>query len=224
MLNPRYSGLPGRIRSLAAVPSIHVENLDELMAKMKKVDPDLQKEFRRGLSKAVKPVAKLAQDFVPHQPFPGWRDVEPNYPPQWGWANDQVHRGRTIGKDKRSRWKWSQTEVIRGIRVSTAKTKVQRIKGVTFGVTAIAVINKSVPGIIYELAGFGSSRSRGRTRRISRNPNASEEFIGTLQRSPRAQEYKEKRLIYRASQQLGDQVNDNLYGVLKKYLGKEFRG
>jgi nucleoid DNA-binding protein len=224
MLNPRYSGLPGRIRSLAAVPSIHVENLDELMAKMKKVDPDLQKEFRRGLSKAVKPVAKLAQDFVPHQPFPGWREVEPNYPPQWGWANDQVHRGRTIGKDKRSRWKWSQTEVIRGIRVSTAKTKVQRIKGVTFGVTAIAVINKSVPGIIYELAGFGSSRSRGRTRRISRNPNASEEFIGKLQRSPRAQEYKEKRLIYRASQQLGDQVNDNLYGVLKKYLGKEFRG
>jgi hypothetical protein len=224
MLNPRYSGLPGRIRSLAAVPSIHVENLDELMAKMKKVDPDLQKEFRRGLSKAVKPVAKLAQDFVPHQPFPGWREVEPNYPPQWGWANDQVHRGRTIGKDKRSRWKWSQTEVIRGIRVSTAKTKVQRIKGVTFGVTAIAVINKSVPGIIYELAGFGSSRSRGRTRRISRNPNASEEFIGKLQRSPRAQEYKEKRLIYRASQQLGGQVNDNLYGVLKKYLGREFRG
>jgi hypothetical protein len=224
MLNPRYSGLPGRIRSLAAVPSIHVENLDELMAKMKKVDPDLQKEFRRGLSKAVKPVAKLAQDFVPHQPFPGWREVEPNYPPQWGWANDQVHRGRTIGKDKRSRWKWSQTEVIRGIRVSTAKTKVQRIKGVTFGVTAIAVINKSVPGIIYELAGFGSSRSRGRTRRISRNPNASEEFIGKLQRSPRAQEYKEKRLIYRASEQLGGQVNDNLYGVLKKYLGREFRG
>ena len=223
MLNPRYSGLPGRIRSLAAVPSIYVENLDEVMAKMKKVDPDLQKEFRRGLSQAVKPVAKLAQDFVPHKPFPGWRDVEPNYPPQWGWANDQVHRGRTIGKDKRSRWKWSQTEVIRGIRVSTAKTKVQRIKGVTFGVTAIAVINKSVPGIIYELAGFGLSRSRGRTRRVSRNPNASEAFISKLQGTARAQEYKEKRLIYRASEQLGGQVNDNLYGVLKKYLGREFR-
>ena len=224
MIKPRYAELPGRTRSLASVPSVYVENLDELLAKMKKVDPDLQKEFRRGLTKAVKPVAKLAQDFVPHQPFPGWREVEPNYPPQWGWANDQAHRGRTIGENKRSRWKWSQTEVIRGIRVSTAKSKVQRIKGVTFGVTAIAVINKSVPGIIYELAGFGSSRSRSRTRRISRNPNASEEFIGKLQRSPKAQEYKEKRLIYRASEQLGDQVNDNLYGVLKKYLGKEFRG
>jgi hypothetical protein len=132
MQAPTYSGLPGRTRSLSAVPSIYVENLDELIAKMKKVDPDLQKEFRRGL-------------------------------------------------------------------------------------------NKSVPGIIYELAGFGSSRSRGRTRRVSRNPNASEAFIGKLQGTANGG-YREKRLIYRASQQLGGQVNDNLYGVLKKYLGKEFRG
>lgn len=224
MIKPRYAELPGRTRSLAAVPSIYVENLDELLKKMKKVDPDLQKEFRREMGKAVKPVAKLAQSFVPASPFPGWRDVEPNYPPQWGWANDQVHRGRTIGENKRSRWKWSQTEVIRGIRVSAAKSKVQRIKGVTFGVTALAVINKSVPGIIYELAGFGSSKSRGRTRRVSRNPNASEAFIGKLQGTANSGAYKEKRLIYRASQQLGSQVNDNLYGVLKKYLGKEFRG
>jgi nucleoid DNA-binding protein len=224
MIKPRYAELPGRTRSLAAVPSIYVENLTELLEKMKKVDPELQKEFRRELSKAVKPVAKQAQDFVPHEPFPGWRDVEPSYPPAWGWANDQVHRGRTYGESKRSRWKWSQTEVIRGIRVSTAKSKVQRIKGVTYGVTAIAVINKSVPGIIYELAGFGKSKSKGRTRRTSRNPNASESFIGRLQSTPKSLEYKEKRLIYRASQQLGGQVNDNLYGVLKKYLGKEFRG
>jgi len=224
MIKPRYSELPGRTRSLAAVPSIYVENLTELLEKMKKVDPDLQKEFRRELSKAVKPVAKLAQSFVPHSPFPGWRDVEPNYPPQWGWANDNVHRGRTIGDNKRSRWKWSQTEVIRGIRVSTAKSKVQRVKGTTFSVTALAIVNKSVPGIIYELAGFGTSRSKSRTRRVSRNRNASESFIGKLQGTANSSAYKEKRLIYRASYQLGEQVNANLYGVLKKYLGKEFRG
>jgi len=223
-MKPFYAGLPGRQRSLAATPSIYVENLDELMATMKRVEPDLQKEFRRELTKAVKPVAKLAQSFVPHEPFPGWRDVEPSYPPAWGWANDTTHRGRTYGESKRSRWKWSLTEVIRGIRVSTAKTKVQRIKGITYGVTALAIINKSVPGIIYELAGFGTSRSRGRTRRTSRNPNASESFIGKLEGTANSAGYKEKRLIYRASQQLGGQVNDNLYGVLKKYLGKEFRG
>jgi hypothetical protein len=223
-MKPFYAALPGRQRSLAATPSIYVENLDELMATMKRVEPDLQKEFRRELTKAVKPVAKLAQSFVPHEPFPGWRDVEPSYPPAWGWANDTTHRGRTYGESKRSRWKWSQTEVIRGIRVSTAKTKVQRIKGITYGVTALAIINKSVPGIIYELAGFGTSKSRGRTRRTSRNPNASESFIGKLEGTANSAGYKEKRLIYRASQQLGGQVNDNLYGVLKKYLGKEFRG
>jgi hypothetical protein len=208
-------------RSLKA---IYVENLDQLMDKMKKMDADLQKEFKRELNKSVRPVAKLAQSFVPHSPFPGWRDVEPSYPPAWGWANDNVHRGRTIGENKRSRWKWSQSEVVAGIKLSSAKTKVQRVKGVTFSVTALAVINKSVPGIIYELAGFGTSKSRSRTRRVSRNKNASESFIRKLDGTANASAYKEKRLIYRASQQLGGQVNDNLYGVLKKYLGKEFRG
>jgi len=208
-------------RSLKA---IYVENLDHLMDKMKKMDADLQKEFKRELNKSVRPVAKLAQSFVPHSPFPGWRDVEPSYPPAWGWANDKVHRGRTIGENKRSRWKWSQSEVVAGIKLSSAKTKVQRVKGATFSVTALAVVNKSVPGIIYELAGFGSSKSRSRTRRVSRNPNASEDFISKLNGTANSSAYKEKRLIYRASQQLGGQVNDNLYGVLKKYLGKEFRG
>ena len=208
-------------RSLKA---IYVENLDAVMDKMKKMDADLQKEFRKELNKAVKPVAKLAKSFVPYSPFPGWREVEPSYPPAWGWANDNAHRGRTIGENKRSRWKWSQSEVVAGIKLSSAKTKVQRVKGTTFSVTALAIVNKSVPGIIYELAGFGTSRSKSRTRRVSRNRNASESFIGKLQGTANSSAYKEKRLIYRASYQLGEQVNANLYGVLKKYLGKEFRG
>jgi hypothetical protein len=91
-------------------------------------------------------------------------------------------------------------------------------------VTALAIVNKSVPGIIYELAGFGTSKSRSRTRRVSRNRNASESFIGKLQGTANSGAYKEKRLIYRASYQLGEQVNANLYGVLKKYLGENFRG
>ena len=47
-------------RSLKA---IYVENLDVVMDKMKKMDADLQKEFKRELNKAVRPVAKLAQSF-----------------------------------------------------------------------------------------------------------------------------------------------------------------
>lgn len=209
-----------KVRSSRSLKAVYVENLDQLMKDLKELDPKLQREFRRELTKQVKPVAKLAQSFVPHKPFPGWRDVNPTYPPAWGWATDNDHRGRMY--EGKSRWQWSQTEVIKGIRIGTAKTKVQRQKGATFSVTAIAVVNRSVPGIIYELAGFGTSKSRGRTRRVSRNPNASESFINKLEGTSTA--YKEKRLIYRAAYQLGDQVNANLYKVLKQYLGEKFRG
>jgi len=212
----------GRTRSQRSLKAVYVENLDEVMKKMKETDPKLQKEFKRALVKEVRPVAKLAQSFVPHKPFPGWRDVNPTYPPAWGWANDTQHRGRSY--EGSSRWRWSQSEVIKGIRVSQAKVKVQRQRLATFSVTAIAVVNKSVPGIIYELAGFGTTRSKGKTRRVSRNPNASESFINKLQSTSASAAHREKRLVYRAGYQLGEQVNDNLYTVLKKYLGKEFRG
>ena len=204
-------------RSLKAV---YVADLDRILATMKKIDPDLQKEFRKELRKQVKPVEKLAESFVPSQPFPGWRETKPYYPTNWGWAYDTEHRGRTYGKTNKSRWQWSQAEVKAGIQVSSAKTKVQRIKGTTFAVTALALVNKSVPGIIYELAGFGTARSRGKTRRVSRNPNASDAFIAKVNATGGA---TEKRLIYKASYQLGSQVNANLVTVLKKYLGKNFK-
>jgi len=204
-------------RSLKAV---YVADLDRILATMKKIEPELQKEFRKELRKQVKPVEKLAESFVPSQPFPGWRETKPYYPTNWGWAYDTEHRGRTYGKTNKSRWQWSQAEVRAGIQVTSAKTKVQRIKGTTFAVTALALVNKSVPGIIYELAGFGTARSRGKTRRVSRNRNASNDFIAKVNATGGA---AEKRLIYRASYQLGSQVNANLVTVLKKYLGKNFK-
>lgn len=204
-------------RSLKAV---YVADLDRILATMKKIEPELQKEFRKELRKQVKPVEKLAESFVPSQPFPGWRETKPYYPTNWGWAYDTAHRGRTYGKTNQSRWQWSQAEVRAGIQVTSAKTKVQRIKGTTFAVTALALVNKSVPGIIYELAGFGTARSRGKTRRVSRNQNASDGFIAKVNATGGA---AEKRLIYRASYQLGSQVNANLVTVLKKYLGENFK-
>lgn len=204
-----------------ALTAVYVADLDKILDTIKKIDPELQKEFRKELKKQVKPVERLAESFVPAQVFPGWRETKPYYPTNWGWAYDTQHRGRTYGAGKDSRWQWSQADVKAGIQVTTAKTKVQRIKGTTFGVTALAVVNKSVPGIIYELAGFGTARSRGKTRRVSRNKNASDQFIAKVNQKGGA---TEKRLIYRASYQLGGQVNANLVTVLKKYLGKNFKG
>jgi hypothetical protein len=204
-----------------ALKSVYVADLDAILAKMRKVQPELEKEFKKALRKEVKPVEKLAESFVPSQPFPGWRETKPYYPTNWGWAYDTTHRGRTYGKTNQSRWQWSQAEVKAGIQVTSAKTKVQRIKGTTFAVTALALVNKSVPGIIYELAGFGTARSKGKTRRVSRNFNASDGFIDKVNAVGGS---TRKRLIYRAAYQMGSQVNANLEAVVKKYLGENFRG
>jgi len=198
--------------------AIYVKNFDAIVARLKEMDEKLAKKFRQELKKAVRPVQRKAQSFVPAQVFPGWRDTKPYYPTNWGWAYDTDHRGRTYGKTNESRWQWSQDEAVRGIFVTEAKTKVQRIKGVEFGVSALSVQSRSVPGIIYELAGFGTAKSKGKTRRVSRNKNASEGFINKIGKADRP------RLLYRAAYELASQVHANLYGVLRKYLGENFRG
>jgi hypothetical protein len=107
---------------------------------------------------------------------------------------------------------------VQGIFVTEAKTKVQRIKGAEFGVSALSLQSRSVPGIIYELAGFGTARSKGKTRRVSRNKDASNLFIAKVGKA------EKPRLVYRAAYEMASQVHANLYGVLKKYLGENFRG
>jgi len=198
--------------------AIYIKNFDALNARLKEMDAKLAKKFRQELKKAVKPVQRKAQSFVPNQVFPGWRDTKPYYPPAWGWATDTTHRGRTYGKTSESRWQWSRDKVVQGIFVTQAETKVQRIKGAEFGVSALSLQSRSVPGIIYELAGFGTARSKGKTRRVSRNKDASNLFIAKVGKA------EKPRLVYRAAYEMASQVHANLYGVLKKYLGENFRG
>lgn len=198
--------------------AIYIKNFDALNARLKEMDAKLAKKFRQELKKAVRPVQRKAQSFVPSQVFPGWRETKPYYPPAWGWAIDTTHRGRTYGKTNESRWQWSRDEVVKGIFITEAKTKVQRIKGAEFGVSALSLQSRSVPGIIYELAGFGTARSKGKTRRVSRNRDASNLFIAKVGKA------EKPRLVYRAAYEMASQVHANLYGVLKKYLGENFRG
>ena len=210
-------------RSLKAV---YVENLDAILKKMAEVDPDTQKIFKKELRKQIKPVEKLAKSFIPSEVFPGWRDTKPYYPTNWGWAYDQNHRGRTYGKTNQSRWQWSQADAIAGIQITSAKVKVQKVKGTTFSVTALALVNKSVPGIIFELTGGGTARSRGKTRRVSRNQNASEGFIRKVSQAHGAisGDGKGKRVIYKATAQKGEQALAGISATMDKYLGSKFRG
>jgi hypothetical protein len=209
-------------RSLKAV---YVSGLDELMEKIEKVNPDTKKLFKKELRKQIKPVEKLAKSFIPAEVFPGWRDTKPYYPTNWGWAFDTSHRGRTYGKTNQSRWQWSQQEAIAGIKITSAQVKVAR-RGFGIETTALALVNASVPGIIFELTGGGTARSRGKTRRVSRNPNASEGFIRKVSQAHGAiaGDGKGKRVIYKATAQKGAQALAGIQAVIDKYISQTFRG
>lgn len=214
------------LKSDRSLKAVYVQGFDELMQKIENINPDTKKLFNKELRKQIKPVEKLAKSFIPSEVFPGWRDTKPYYPPTWGWAFDQSHRGRTYGKTNESRWQWSQADAVAGIQITSAKVKVQRGRGTDFEVTALALVNKSVPGIIFELTGGGTARSRGKTRRVSRNPNASEGFIRKVSQAHGAiaGDGKGKRVIYKATAEKGEQALNGIRAVIDKYLAQTFRG
>ena len=215
-----------RLKSDRSLKAVYVKDFDKLMEKIEQINPDTKKLFKKELRKQIKPVEKLAKSFIPSEVFPGWRDTKPYYPTNWGWAFDQDHRGRTYGKTNESRWQWSQADAIAGIQITSAKVKVQRGRGTDFEVTALALVNKSVPGIIFELTGGGTARSRGKTRRVSRNPNASEGFIRKVSQDHGAiaGDGKGKRVIYKATAEKGEQALAGIQAVINKYLAQTFRG
>ena len=214
------------LKSDRSLKAVYVQGFDELMQKIEDINPDTKKLFKKELRKQIKPVEKLAKSFIPSEVFPGWRDTKPYYPPTWGWAFDQSHRGRTYSKTNESRWQWSQADAVAGIQITSAKVKVQRGRGTDFEVTALALVNKSVPGIIFELTGGGTARSRGKTRRVSRNPNASEGFIRKVSQAHGAiaGDGKGKRVIYKATAEKGEQALNGIRAVIDKYLAQTFRG
>jgi len=214
-----------KLKSDRSLKAVYVSGLDELMKKIKEVNPDAEKLFKKELRKQIKPVEKLAKSFIPAEVFPGWRDTKPYYPPTWGWAFDQTHRGRTYGKTNQSRWQWSQQQAIAGVKITSAQVKVAR-RGSGVETTALALVNASVPGIIFELTGGGTGRSRGKTRRVSRNPNASEGFIRKVSQAHGAigGDGKGKRVIYRATAEKGAQALTGIQAVIDKYLKQVFGG
>ena len=215
-----------KLKSDRSLKAVYVQDFDKLMQKIEDINPDTKKLFKKELRKQIKPVEKLAKSFIPAEVFPGWRDTKPYYPPTWGWAFDQDHRGRTYGKTNESRWQWSQADAVAGIQITSAKVKVQRRNFADFEVTALALVNKSVPGIIFELTGGGTARSRGKTRRVSRNPNASEGFIRKVsqEHGAIAGDGKGKRVIYKATAEKGAQALAGIQAVIDKYLAQTFRG
>jgi hypothetical protein len=189
---------------------IDLYNFDRLVKDLKNLSPKLAKDFQRNLSKAVQPVRDEARRLVPiDNPVRNWRQTEPTYTSN-SWVNDFEHRGR----DAANRWTWRPIDVRRGIKTTRTRIKTGR-NNTLFAeqVTALAVINSTPGGVIYELTGAGTNASRRRTKRVSRNPDAGQDF--ELAMNYRG---KPKRLLYKAARTHGQRALDEIEKVLDQGL------
>ena len=195
--------------------NVYSPDLDKLLKDLKKLDPKLRQTLNKSLTKAVQPVRDEARKLVPtDNPVRNWRPVEPTYTSN-SWINDFEHRGR----DSAMRWTWRPVDVRRGIKTSRTRKRTGRSSAGRQEVSALSVINSDVGGIIYELTGAGTSASKRRTKRVSRNPSAGDDFELAMNKRG-----KSKRLIYKAAASHGDAVQDNIQRILESELFKFVRG
>ena len=197
---------------MALQGSIRLDDYDKLLKDLKAISPDLRKDFTKALNKAVLPARDAARRFVPSDnPIRNWRQKEPTYT-SGSWVNDFEHRGR----DSAYRWKWNPSLVRKGIKISRTRFATGRELGAKIETTAISLINSEAPGIIYELTGSGKLDSVRRTQRVSRNPNSRQDFVQSMAK----RQGRPKRLIYRAAEQYGEKVINDIENVLETRLFK----
>ena len=162
---------------------VEIRGNADLRKALRQFTPDLEKQLKKELALALKPVVKKARGFVPAEsPMSGWA-ARPFTEARFPFFNYQT--------------------ITRGIVYTTAVSK--RNKN---GFTSMArIINKSAAGSIYETSGrknpngqpwvgpTASGASKGVSR--SRNPRAGAQFISNLE--PLTNSLKGRgRLIYRA--------------------------
>lgn len=155
----------------------------DLRKAMRSFTPDLEKNLRKDLRDALKPVVNKAKGFAPSQS------------PLSGWAATSFGEGRFP--------KYNRTTITSGITYSTSAGRQNRN-----GFTSMAAIqNQSAVGAIYETAGrkdlkgqpWVGPKAKGTSRQVSRSSykRAGAEFIANLPPLVNTPEGK-GRLIYRA--------------------------
>ena len=155
-------------------------NID-LRKALRSFAPDLEKQLRKDLAAAMKPVVAKARGFVPAEA------------PMSGWAPRSFSEGKFPT--------YSQSTIKSGITYSTGASKVNR-----YGFSSMATIsNKSAAGAIYETAGrngpqpWVGPKAGGVSKKVSRsvNPGAGAQFIENLPELTSSLKGR-GRLIYRA--------------------------
>ena len=150
---------------------------------LRRFAPDLEKNLRKELASALKPVVKLARGYVPAES------------PMSGWAARSFSEARFPF--------YSARTIQRGITYSTVVSKPNK-NGFT---SNAAIYNRSAAGAIYETAGrkneagqpWVGAKAGGSGKGVSRslNPTAGATFISKLPPLVESKQGK-GRLIYRA--------------------------
>jgi hypothetical protein len=165
------------------MPAVEIRGNADLRKAMRQFTPDLEKTLKAELTRALKPVSKMAKGFVPSDA------------PMSGWAARSFSEGRFP--------QWNTKLAIRGIGYSTSASKINKN-----GFSSMArIYNKSAIGAIYETAGRKNPAGQpwvgpyagGTSHKVSRSfwKGAGAQFItnlGPLTSSLQGQ----GRLIYRA--------------------------
>ena len=165
------------------MPKVEIRGNADLRKALRQFTPDLDKQLKKELAVALKPVVRKAKSFVPTEsPMSGWV-ARPFSEARFPFFNYQT--------------------IVRNIVYTTAVSKPNKN-----GFTSMArIINKSAIGAIYETAGrknpqgqpWVGRKASGSSKGVSRsvNPGAGAQFIANL--DPLTSSLKgQGRLIYRA--------------------------
>jgi hypothetical protein len=165
------------------MPVVELRGNIDLRKALRDFAPDLEKELKLELHKALRPVVRQAKSFVPA------------VSPMRGWAGRSYSEGRFPT--------YNAATVTAGITYSVSASRPNKN-----GFTSMArIINKSAVGAIYETSGrknpngqqWVGPKAGGFSKGVSRsnNPNAGKQFIQNL--PPLVSSLKGRgRLIYRA--------------------------
>ena len=163
------------------MPTIEIRGNVDLRKALRAFAPDLEKQLKKDLAVAMRPVVAKARGFVPAQT------------PMSGWASRSFSEAKFPF--------YSASTIKAGIVYSTSPSKINR-----YGFSSMATItNKSAAGAIYETAGrngpqpWVGPKAGGASKGVSRsvNPGAGATFIENL--PPLTSSLKGRgRLIFRA--------------------------
>jgi hypothetical protein len=164
------------------MPTIEIQGNVDLRKALRAFAPDLEKQLKKDLAAAMKPVVAKARGFAP--------------------ANSEVMSGWQPRSFSEARFPFYNASTIKsGIVYSTSPSKIN-----PYGFSSMATItNKSAAGAIYETAGrngpqaWVGPKAGGASKKVSRsvNPKAGATFINNLPELTSSTKGR-GRLIFRA--------------------------